>query len=85
MIPVPAALHMLCATASNAVASSDSFPVYVTGSTITVTWTADRTYGPLDIVLRTGWDGILRPTSGVDGNILCTYVYFLSSDPKFYE
>ncbi len=68
--------------ASNVVVSSDSFPVYETGSTITVKWTAGSSYEPLNIVLRTLVDGILQLASGLMG---ISYVRIYISFPLMYK
>lgn len=59
---------------SNVVVSSQSFPVYATGSSILVSWTSNSSYEPLNIVLRAIQDGILTPSSGVDETILSTLI-----------
>ena len=61
--------------ASNVFSSPKNFPVYTEGSTIELIWTANSSYRPLSIVLRAASDGILVPTSGIDGVILSMFFF----------
>ena len=60
---------------ANVFASPSLNPVYVEGTTIEVIWTANSSFYPITIALRAKQDGILFPSSGIQGSILCTPRY----------
>lgn len=60
---------------SNVFTGSSDFPVYTQGSTIEIIWTANSSFDPITIALRASVDGILQPSSGIQGAILCMFLF----------
>ena len=68
--------------ASNVFTDETKWPVYTQGSTIEIIWTANSSFDPITIALRASTDGILSPSSGIQGSILCTSLTNLALHTK---